>query len=232
MGRQLSMTSGPRYHHTASKSSARRPRADRDFSGPGVIVPFLPNVNGYVMVDVMDHSWPDSMGDPKADASTFGAWSMGFFGPLAFPGGLAGTAACGVGTRANRSRGAQGIHPNPNELRFWELTIMHRSCRRITIPLEELTFVNRVALASFTVPGVICYFNPNGEVLKDHTGFYEVWKECGQQEKIPLPLWVNIRFFNLNKELGFMDTVGNGQMEVVSDVEAIYPSAKYRPRRH
>jgi hypothetical protein len=83
-------------------------------------------------------------------------------------------------------------------------------------------------LALFEVPGVICYFNPNGEVLSDYARFQEIWKACGQPKKIPLPLWVNIRFFNLAKHLGFMDTVGNGQREV-SDVEAIYPSAKYRP---
>jgi hypothetical protein len=30
------------------------------------------------------------MGDPKLDPMTFGAWSMGHFGPLAYPGGLGG----------------------------------------------------------------------------------------------------------------------------------------------
>ena len=94
--------------------------------------------------------------------------------------------------------------------------------------MAELTFVSRVVLALFDVPGVICYFNPNGEVLSDYARFQQIWKACAQQKKIPLPLWGNIRFFNLNKEFGFRDTVGNGQLEV-SDVEAIYPSAKYRP---
>ena len=39
---------------------------------------------------------------------------------------------------------------------------------------------------------------------------------------------MNIRLFNLSDELGFMDTVGNGQLEI-SDVEAMFPSAKYDP---
>ncbi|MGD0900408.1 MAG: hypothetical protein ABR915_21455, partial [Thermoguttaceae bacterium] len=58
------------------------------FGGPAIITPFLPEVNGYVAVDVVSQPWPDSMGDPKSDPMTFGAWSMGHFGPLAFPGGL------------------------------------------------------------------------------------------------------------------------------------------------
>jgi hypothetical protein len=39
---------------------------------------------------------------------------------------------------------------------------------------------------------------------------------------------MNIRFFNLSEELGFMDTVGNGQLEI-RDVEAAFPKAKYDP---
>src|SRR5690348_15974969 len=46
---------------------------------------------------------------------------------------------------------------------------------------------------------------------------------------MPLPLWMNIRFFNLSDALGFMDTVGNGQLEI-RDVEAVFPSAEYDPR--
>ena len=39
-------------------------------------------------MDVLESLWPDSMGDPKEDVDLFGAWSMGAFGPLAFPGNL------------------------------------------------------------------------------------------------------------------------------------------------
>ncbi len=46
---------------------------------------------------------------------------------------------------------------------------------------------------------------------------------------MPLPLWTNIRFFNLSEKLGFMDSVGNGQLEM-RDVEAIFPTARYDPR--
>src|SRR5213595_2300860 len=59
-----------------------------DLSGPSVILAFRPEVNGYVSVDLQSRPWPDHMGDPKSDPMLFGAWSMGHFGPLAFPGSL------------------------------------------------------------------------------------------------------------------------------------------------
>jgi hypothetical protein len=79
------------------------------------------------------------------------------------------------------------------------------------------------------VPGVVCYFNPNGEVLCNYARFREIWDACGEQKNIPLLLWSNIRFFSLSDGLGFMDTVGNLQLGI-RDLEAIFPSTKYNPR--
>src|SRR4029077_18617459 len=93
----------------------------------------------------------------------------------------------------------------------------------------EMLFLSRVVLAVFKAPGILCYFNPNGEVLRDRAGFRETWIECKKQNKIPLLLWMNIRFFNLSEQFSFMDTVGNSQLEL-QDVEAIFPKAKYEPR--
>ena len=96
-------------------------------------------------------------------------------------------------------------------------------------PLSEMTFLSRVVLAVFKVPGVICYFNPNGEVLYDRDGFCEVWDGCLCKEKIPLPLWMNIRFFNPSLDRGVMDTVGNQQLGI-RDVEALFSQAEFEPR--
>ncbi len=95
-------------------------------------------------------------------------------------------------------------------------------------PVAELNFLSRVVLAIFTAPGAVCYFNPNGEVLRDHASFSEDWNACAEQQNLPLPLWMNIRFFNLSEKLGFMDTVGNHQLDV-RDVEAIFPTDQYDP---
>src|SRR5262245_37747950 len=59
-----------------------------DMGGPSFTVAFRPEANGYVTVDLQDRRWPDHMGDPKKEPMLFGAWSMGHFGPLAFPGNL------------------------------------------------------------------------------------------------------------------------------------------------
>lgn len=204
-------------------------RENLPLSGPSLVVAFLPDVNGYAAVDVVNQPWPDSMGDPKSDPSTFAAWSMGHFGPLAFPGGLA---------RARQ-------HPwawKPSQ----SISEGHRGFIRLRIsyvfgagndalimpedydPIAEMMFLSRAVLALFDVPGVICYFNPNGEVLRDAASFRRVWDACEEQQKLPLLLWSNIRFFKLTDELGFMDTVGNGQLEI-QDVEAAFPLAQYDP---
>lgn len=198
------------------------------FGGPTIVVPYLPEVNGYVAIDLVNQHWPDSMGDPK-DSMVFAAWSMGQFGPLTYPGGL---------ERAGQHSWT------------WEqgrtIAQQHRGFIRIRLsyifggredtpvlpegydPLAEMNFLSRLVLALFPAPGVLCYFNPNGEVLSDRAGFREVWSECKHQRKIPLSLWMNVRFYNLSEQFGFMDTVGNGQLDV-ADVEAAFPHGQYDP---
>jgi hypothetical protein len=199
------------------------------FGGPTVVTPFIPEVNGYAAIDVVNHAWPDSMGDPKSDPMTFAAWSMGNFGPFAFPGGLA---------RA----GQHSWSWSPGKT----IAQAHRGFIRLRIsygfgakdddpvlpkaydPLAELRYLSKLTLAVMNAAGVLCYFNPNGEVLRDRDSYEQVLVECDQQDKIPLPLWMNIRFFKLNESLFLMDTVGNGQLEL-QDVEAVFPGEKYDP---
>jgi hypothetical protein len=199
------------------------------FGGHTLLIPFLPEVNGYAAVDLVNQVWPDSMGDPKSDATTFGAWSMGHFGPLAFPGSLA---------RARQHswswEGGRTIPEGHRGLIRVRMSYVFGAKRSSPIlpadydPVAEMMFLSRTVLALLKAPGVLCYFNPNGEVLSDHRSFREVWDACAKEEALPLPLWMNIRFFNLDQDLGFMDTVGNGQVEI-RDVEAIFPKARYGP---
>src|SRR4029453_5302995 len=57
-------------------------------AGPSLVVAYRPEVNGYVSVDITDHRWPDSMGDPQSEPEVFAGGSTGHFGPGAWPGGL------------------------------------------------------------------------------------------------------------------------------------------------
>jgi hypothetical protein len=199
------------------------------FGGATLVVAFLPEVNGYAAVDVVDKPWPDSMGDPKSDSMTFAAWSMGNFGPYAFPGSLARARQHAWAWQPGQtiSEGHRGF------IRLRISYVFGADKDAPVIPADynsvaELMFLSRAVIALLKAPGVICYFNPNGEVLRDYDSFREVWDGCTEQQKMPLPLWSNIRFFNLSDKLAFMDTVGNGQLEI-RDVEAVFPSAKYDP---
>ncbi len=169
------------------------------------------------------------MGDPKSDLTTFAAWSMGHFGPYAFPGSLA---------RAQQHAWAwKPGQTVPEEHRGFvrlRTSYVFGADKNAPVlpavykPVAELEFLSRAVLAIFHAPGVICYFNPNGEVLHDYTSFRRVWDACMEQEKIPLALWMNLRFFDLSDKLEFMDTVGNAQLDI-RDVEAIFPTGTYTP---
>lgn len=199
------------------------------FGGPTLVIAFLPDVNGYVAVDVVNQPWPDSMGDPQSDSMTFAAWSMGHFGPFAFPGSLARArqhpwAWQPAQTIAEGHRGFIRLRISYVFGARRDTPVMPADCD----PVAEMKFLCEAATALLNVPGVICYFNPNGEVLRDYASFRQVWDPCMEQQKVPLSLWMNIRSFNLNEKLGFMDTIGNAQLDI-RDVEAVFPFGEYDP---
>jgi len=199
------------------------------FSGPSIVVGYLPEVNGLVSVDVVNHRWPDAMGDPKSDPTTFGAWGLGQFGPFAFPGGL--NRACQNAWSWDGAKAAVDAHRG--FIRFRMSYIFGLPEDTPCLPNDydlraELNFLSELVLAGFEAPGVLGYFNPNGEVLCDYAEFRKVWNACVEQDLVPMPLWMNVRFYNLNDEIGLMDTVGNGQLDI-SDVEAFFPKSEYDP---
>jgi hypothetical protein len=169
------------------------------------------------------------MGDPKSDPITFGAWLMGQFGPLAYPGGLDRARQHAWSWPAGQAI-PEGHHG------FLRIRLSYVLGARDDAPIlpadydpvAEMMFLSRAVLSLLKAPDVVCYFNPNGEVLRDEKSFREVWEPCAKQQKLPLSLWMNIRFFKLNESLGLMDTVGNRQLEV-RDVEAVFPMNGYDP---
>jgi hypothetical protein len=169
------------------------------------------------------------MGDPQSDSMTFAAWSMGHFGPFAYPGSLARARQHAWSWQPARTipEGHRGF------IRIRTSYVFGANEDAPVIPADydpvaEMMFLSRAVMALLKAPGALRYFNPSGEVLRDDPSFQELWDACTVQQKMPLPLWMNIRFFNLSEKLGFMDTVGNGQLDI-RDVEAIFPTARYDP---
>src|SRR5262249_47299033 len=156
---------------------------DWRFGGPTLVVTFLPEVNGYAAVDVVNQPWPDGMGDPKNDPKTFGAWGTGHFGPLTFPGGLA-----RAGQHSWAWEGGQNVAAKHRGFIRIRLSYTFGAKRDAPImpedysPLAEMVFLSRMVQAVLKAPGVMCYFNSNGEVLRDRASFRELWSECKKQD--------------------------------------------------
>jgi len=197
-------------------------------SGPSVVVSYSPEINGYAFVDVVNHAWPDAMGNPKTDFEIFGAWGLGQFGPFTYPGGLLrATQNCwsspGAAAAAQSHSGfvrirlgySAGLPTSP---------CLPKGCD----PLHELNYLSNLTETLLSKTNAICYFNPNGEVLAERGEFIQILNESKQQQKIPLPLWTNVRLYRVDEEFMLMDSVGNGQLDV-SDVEAIFPISRYQP---
>ena len=203
--------------------------------GASLIVAWRPDVNGYVLVEMLDRPWPDQMGDPKTDPEIFAAWGMGHFGPATWPRALeracqhaltwpeAGSVVAQhqafIRILCSYVLGAKANAP--------DAPLMPADYR----PLPELEFVTRVAAALVSLPDALCYFNPNGECICDAREFAETLSFCTSAKLMPLPLWSNVRFFTISEiqpKWNFMDTVGMGQLDA-PDHEACFEHGTYEP---
>ena len=197
--------------------------------GPTLVVAYQPDVNGYVAVDLVNQPISRTPWATRIRFDDFRCLVDGALRTIAFPGSLARARQHAWAWEDGRtvSEGHRGFIRVRTSYVFGgkdDAPVFPENYD----PVAEMMFLSRAVMAIFKAPGIVCYFNPNGEVLRDSASFRELWDACSEQEKLPLPLWMNIRFFNLSDTLGFMDTVGNGQLEI-RDVEAIFPTANYDP---
>jgi hypothetical protein len=200
--------------------------------GPSLIVPYRPEANGYVVIDVVDRPWPDGMGDPKTEPEVFIAWGMGRFGPGVWPEAL--ERAC------QHSWGWPEGHSVPRQHRAFIRICSSYSfgakddARVIPAdykPLQELEFATRIAAPLVRLPQTLCFFNPNGECVTEPRAFFESLNYHATVKLLPLDLWSNIRIFkfpNQQPVWSLMDTVGMGQLDV-PDHEACFQSNAYVP---
>ena len=78
------------------------------------------------------------------------------------------------------------------------------------------------------LPGALCYFNPNGETLRNVQQLEESRAFAYDHDIPPLDAYSNVRLFNVDDGRLVMDTVGNGQLGTpdLPDLEACMLSTK------
>jgi hypothetical protein len=195
---------------------------DWQFFGPSLTIAFQPQVNGYVAVDVVDRPWPDEMGDPEKDAALFGAWALGYFGPSAFPLGLARASDqswCWDGD-------AEIAHNHSSFIRIRTSYVFEADedapvAPENYEPMDELDFVNRLTSALLELDGAICCFNPNAELLLNKNDFAATLSFHEEHKSIPIESWTNVRLFSVDADWALMDTLGNLQLDI-PDIEAAF----------
>jgi Domain of unknown function (DUF4261) len=197
----------------------------------GLVLAMRPEVNGAALVQVFDQPWPDGMGDPETDPKLFGAWSLGHFGPFAYPGNLERAVA-------HAYQWDEAAATVARHRAFVRLTTTYvggaapdaRIMPADYEPIAELDYLVRAAQAVLGLPGGLAYFNPNGEVvqpaelLDDGLAFFR------ENQLPPLPIWSNVRFFRIHdlQPWAVMDTVGMAQLDI-DDHEACFPTDRYDP---
>lgn len=203
--------------------------AELDFAGPALRIPYRPESNGYVTIDVQPRAWPDHMGDPASEPMLYGAWSMGHFGPFAFPGGLQRAAEHAWSWDAGRR--VPAMHRAFVRVRLSYLFGARRDARVVPEdcdPAHELRFVTDVARTLLEHEAAIAYFNPNGEVLADRPHLDAVLAGSAALQALPINVWCNVRFFNVGDGWFMMDTVGMAQLDR-QDSEARFLGDRYQP---
>jgi len=200
--------------------------------GPAVFLEYREECFGQYVVDIVDQPWPDELDYDKPGSTLHKAWQEGCFGINTCPGSLE--------RAAEQSwvwpEGREAIKEAKAFLRIRTTFMLDRDeefedddwipCDYY--PPQELMEIHWVVLALFKLPQVICYFNPQGEVLRDQASFDEADELYYDNELPALELWSNARLFRFNPEWTMMDTVGNSQIEV-PDIEAVFFSDAYSP---
>jgi Domain of unknown function (DUF4261) len=185
-------------------------------------IPFHSELSGFVSVDVFPRPWPDEVADPSDSRE---ASLCGSFGPWASPGSLA--------------RAKEQAFRRPAAL---ALVDEHKACIRIRLaypveasdggpavppecePEEELKFMTLVAEALSAHPAVLCYFNPNGEVLMTTAELAASRKKHAARGVPAFEIWSSVRVTMLREDYCVMDSVGSQQLDLV-DLEVGFPSA-------
>jgi hypothetical protein len=217
--------------------SARHDAIDDVDSEETLVFEFQAEAGGHLLVTPSTGKWPDDLGDPDESPERFVAWSLGQFGPLAFPGCLKRAVDQSWGWEAGSELAPQhtahirllisyvlGAEESEDDDDDDELPLVPEDYD----PIDELEFITKAVAALLELPDAICYFNPGGEVLRDDGGLRRGLNHAWNLDMPPLDMWTNVRLFRTGEQWTLMDTVGNGQFDL-PDLEAVFPTDKYEP---
>lgn len=201
-----------------------------EICGPCVMMPHRPEYFGKFVIDVVNRPWPDDLDYDNPESPVHKAWLEGHFGAYLVPGAL---------ERAKEQswRWEEGREVAEQATAFLRVRTTYMLDREQEMEedewlpcdyngVEELEDMHPVIAELFELPQVLCYFNPQGEVLRDKELFLETDEVCYDNEIPPLDLWANVRLFRIDEEWVVMDTVGNSQIDVM-DVEACFFADAY-----
>ncbi len=210
---------------------------DDDDAPESLVLNYRPEVGGHMLITPSTGLWPDEMGDPEVTPERFVAWSLGQFGPLAYPGCLQRASEQSWGWE----EGSEEIKEHTAHIRLLISYVLgledpeeDERDEEIPLipddydPLDEMKFLTRAVTAVLELPEAICYFNPGGEVLRSESGLREGLNFAWSHDLPPLDMWTNVRLYQASESWTLMDTVGNGQFDL-PDMEAIYDSDRYEP---
>lgn len=212
----------------------RHESIDDDDAPETLVMSYRPEVSGHLLITPSTGLWPDDMGDPDESPERFVAWSLGQFGPLAFPGCLKRASEQSWGWE----EGTDAIGQHGAHIRFLISYVLGAEDddddEEVPLipddydPMDEMKFLTKAVTAVLELPQAICYFNPGGEVLRDESGLRQGLNYAWNHDLPPLDMWTNVRLFRATETWSLMDTVGNGQLDF-PDLEAVYDSDRYEP---
>ncbi|MFZ5481241.1 MAG: DUF4261 domain-containing protein [Myxococcota bacterium] len=186
---------------------------------------------GLATVHVLARAWPDSMGDPKTDGVLYGAWMTGFFGPFAYPMGLARAVRHAYGWEG----AAEAV---TKHCAFVRVLVTYVAGAKPDAPVlpegydarAELDFATAIAAAIAAIPGALAYFDPSGEVLLPPEELGPRLADGLGQARPAIDAWTNVRIGRVDEAPPWilMDTVGLAQLDR-DDLEACFPGDRVEP---
>ncbi len=193
-----------------------------------LLVPFRPEVHGFLEVDHVAQPWPDGMGDPQHDAPLFAAWTMGAFGPGAFPGGLARAISQ---ARRDQEAVTQAARTHKGFVRL-RISYVHGAGEDALIappdqdPVAEMMFLLEAATKVMGALDGLALYNPNAELIVTESTLSDALAAGLETDTLPLDVLTEIRLFRLEEAAGWavMDTVGLDQFHL-SESEVLVPES-------